>query len=133
MSPVNRSFLTLVLAVCVLATAPLGAKPNWHFLGERVVNDRAEFDTIHVGKDKGRFRRLKLGVEDAPVEIKRITVHFANGEKQVVERNILVGEDHRSPTLDLDGGRRKISKVVFYYEARSPGWERATVRLYGGR
>ncbi len=130
---VNRSIWALTLAVLVLAAAPAAAKPNWHLLGKRVVSDRAEFDTIVVGRDEGWFRRLKLGVERAPVEIKRVVVHFANGDKQVAERNVLVGENRRSPTLDLNGGRRQISKVVFYYEARSPGWESATIRLYGGR
>ncbi len=133
MQPMKKCFWILVVAGCALLAAPLAANPKWHFLGERVVNDRAETDTIHVGNDEGRFRRLKLGVDDAPVEIKRVVVHFANGETQVAERNVLVGENRTSPTLDLKGGRRFIDKVVFLYEARSRGWERATVRLYGGR
>lgn len=109
------------------------AKGDWAMLGERTVNDKAEYDTIMVGARKGRFAKLKLAVDKAPIEIKRVTVHFGDGSKQIIERNMFVGEDRRSPTLDLKGKRRIIEKVVFYYEARSRGWERAKVDLYGRR
>lgn len=127
----NRVVVLLILAC--MCSAAAAAPKAWHLLGERTVNDRAEYDTIRVGADEGRFSKLKLSVDDAPIEIKRVTIHYANGNKQTIERNLFVGEDRRSPTLDLTGRKRVIEKVVFYYEAVSRGFERASIKLYGRR
>jgi hypothetical protein len=129
----NRSIWSVALVVVMaIAWAPnVQAKNDWHLLGQRVVNDRAELDTIQVGVDKGRFTRLRLSVADAPVEVKRVVIHFGDGSTQKVERNLFVGEDKRSPVLELQGKRRIVTRVVFHYEARSRGWEKATVKLYG--
>ena len=122
----NRSIKFLALALLSLAfvipSAAMARNAGWQYLGQRAVDDRGEYDTIRVGADEGTFRSLKIRVDKAPVEIKRVTVHFGDGSKQTVERNILVAEGGRTPVLDLNGGRRVISYVVFYYEARSRGW-----------
>lgn len=128
-----KAFLTALVVLLLGAANAYAARGDWTMLGERTVNDKAEYDTIVVGARKGRFAKLKLAVDDAPVEIKRVTVHFGDGSRQVIERNMFVGEDRRSPTMDLKGKRRIIEKVVFYYEARSRGWERAKIDLYGRR
>lgn len=128
-----KSVATALIVLLLGVANAQAARGDWTMLGERTVNDRAEYDTIVVGARKGRFAKLKLAVDNAPIEIKRVTVHFGDGSKQVVERNMFVGEDRRSPTLDLKGKRRIIEKVVFYYEAKSRGWERAKIDLYGRR
>lgn len=126
------SLIAVSMMVLFFSSANVHAKKgNWELLGERTVNDSAEYDTILVGARKGRFTKLKLSVDEAPVEVKRVTVHFKDGSRQVIERNMFVGENRRSPTLDLKGNRRLVDKVVFYYEARSRGWERADIKLYG--
>ncbi len=122
-----------LMALALLATAPAAAAPNWEPLGFRVVNDRAETDTIVVGADEGRFKGLRVVVDDAPIQIHRVEVFFGNGETQVFNRDILVRENRASPVLDLRGGKRVIRKVEFRYQARSRGWEKATVRLLGRR
>ena len=135
--PCSR-LLLLLLTVFLTACAPAQARHDhpprdWDFLGERRVNDRAEHDVIHVGRSSGSFTGLKLAIDDAPVLFRRIEVHFGNGERMVFGRDRFIGEHRRTGTLDLPGGHRIVSKVVFFYEAASPRWEHATVRLWGRR
>ena len=126
----TMSFLITMLALGCASSADAQIRA---FLGERVVSDRAEYDTIWVTDERGPFHAIQLRALKAPVEVKRLTVYFENGSKQRFERNVLLRPGDFSPRIDLAGGNRYIRKVVFYYETRSPGHERALVRLFGIR
>jgi len=121
-------FLLLALVLPVPAMAA-----DRVLLGEQIVSDRAEYDTFQVGHDRGLFAGLQVKVRGSKVEFKRIVIHFENDEKQVLDSNRVLGKGMTSRVLDLDGGKRFIEKVVFYYEARSPGWKSARVILWGVR
>ena len=132
----NRLTVTLIsffFALAAIGCASPAEAQIRAFLGERVVSDRAEYDTIWVTDERGPFHAIQLRVLKAPVEFKRLTVYFENGGKQRFERNVLLRPGDFSPRIDLNGGNRYIRKVVFYYETRSPGHERALVRLFGIR
>ena len=64
---------------------------NQVLLGERHVSDRSERDTINVGRRRGKFTGFRVKAEGAPIEFKRITVHFENGSKQTLEKNRILG------------------------------------------
>ncbi|NNE06101.1 MAG: hypothetical protein HKO64_06785 [Xanthomonadales bacterium] len=102
-------------------------------LGERHVSDRSERDTINVGMKRGKFTGFRVKAEGAPIEFKRITVHFENGSKQTFEKNRILGRGDKSRKIDFDGGRRYVDRVVFFYEARTLGWKGAEVKLFGVR
>lgn len=128
----------LILLVSVLISAWfLVPEAAWAqrgtLLGERHVSDRTERDTIQVGKDEGAFTGLRFRVNGAPVEFKRIVIHFENGTEQVFEKNRLLRKADGTRVIDLDGGARLIDNVVFYYEARSKGWRGAQVKMFGVR
>ncbi len=128
-----RIFLLLILVMLTACASPAKADHGWSPLGQRTVNDRAEFDAIRVGPDRGRFSAIRLSVDDAPVLFRRIEVEFGNGESVVLRPDRVVGEYHRTRALQLPGGPRYIRRVVFFYEAASPGWEKATVSVWGQR
>lgn len=128
--------LTLLAGLSLLAVLlqPNGAgAADRELLGERNVSDRAEYDTIMVGRKHGAFAGLRVKVTGSKVEFKRIVIHFENGAEQVMNQNRVVGRGRLSRVLDLDGDQRFIEKVVFHYEARSPGWKSANIRLWGVR
>ena len=133
MQTVNRWILMATVILVMAGCATHSHATVRAFLGERVVSDRAEYDTIVVDRPRADFTALSLKVRGAPVEFKRVVVHFGNGSKQRFERNVLVRAGAFVPRIDLAGGRRHIDKVVFYYETRSPGRRTATVELYGVR
>ena len=106
---------------------------NRTFLGERNVSDRAEYDVFKIGPGQGTFNALQVKAQGAPVEIKRIKIYFTNGTIQTIEKNFLLGRNNWSSVANLTGNNRLVNKVVFYYEARSPGWKSAELKLFGLR
>jgi hypothetical protein len=132
MSRTIRALTAVALAVGLLI--PLVAEAaEWQRLGTRGVTDRVDHDEIVVGADEGRFTALRLGARRSPVRVRRIVVHFGNGDEQVFEKNFTVPRNGRGPVLDLEGGKRIIRRVSFTYEAASLGRRGAVVTLWGRR
>jgi hypothetical protein len=80
--------------------------------GLSFANDGRTF--ITVGSQAGRFGTLKIDAAGGRTFIKQVYVQFDNGQEQVV-RNLdrtLSGND--CLTLDLDGNRRAIRRIVVY-------------------
>src|SRR5262249_51332752 len=83
-------------------------------------NDGRSF--ITVGGHMGRFSTLQISAAGGRTFIKQVYVQFENGQSQVI-RDIdatLVG--NQSLTLDLDGGRRAIRRIVVYGNPLNSGW-----------
>ncbi|HEU4732530.1 MAG TPA: hypothetical protein VFT22_31765 [Kofleriaceae bacterium] len=79
---------------------------------------------IPVGSRAGQFRTLEISGAGGRTFIKQVFVQFGNGQTQVIrnlDRMLTAGQ---SLTLDLDGGRRNISRIVVYGSDRA-GWRRA--------
>ena len=86
-----------------------------------------------MGRSLGLFTGLRVDVSKSAVEFKRVVVYFVNGDRQVFERNRVVRRGQLSGVIDLAGGPRFIDRIVMHYEARSPGWKGAEVRVFGVR
>ncbi len=131
----KRMMLVIISALVIsgLAMAGDAEAQQRSLLGERHVSDRSERDTIMVGKSEGKFRTIQFKVTGAPVEFKRIVVHFEDGSEQRFEKNRLLGQGSKSRNIDLQGGARFIEKIVFHYEARSRGWKGAYIKVWGKR
>ncbi len=125
--------LITALMIAGLVISGVAQAGNQVLLGERHVSDQTEIDTINVGKTHGMFTRLRIKVTGARVEFKRIVIHFENGEKQVIERNRILGTGNKSRLIDLEGKARFINSVVFTYEARTRGLKGAKMKLFGVR
>ena len=70
--------------------------------------------TINVGAQLGRFSTLQINATGGRTQVRQIYVQFADNQVQIV-RNLdrtLAGND--SLTVDLDGGRRAIKRVIVY-------------------
>lgn len=132
MSRTVRALTAVALAVMLWIPAVAEAA-EWKRLGTRAVTDRVDHDEIVVGADEGRFTALRLGARRSPVRVRRIVVHFGNGDEQVFEKNFTVPRDGRGPVLDLEGGKRIIRRVSFTYEAASLGRRGAVMSLWGRR
>jgi len=114
--------------------AQSGRGPNWALLGERVVTDRADHDTIRVGRDRGSFTGVKFEVRRRGVDFHRVVIHFANGEDQKVEMRNSIPAGGETRVIDIDGANRIITSIDFWYDAKTLGRGRsATVRSLGRR
>jgi hypothetical protein len=80
--------------------------------GMQFSNDGRSF--INVGDQLGRFGSLQISASGGRTFIKQVYVQFDNGQEQVIRdvNRTLVGS--QSLTLDLDGHRRGIRRIVVY-------------------
>lgn len=134
-----RTFAALIALITVVGLiAETDARPRkkaagWTKLGERVVSDRIDRDTIRVTAQRGSFTKLRFKVERRAVQFRDMKVHYANGDVQDVPLRDVVKAGERSRVIDLPGGNRVITKVTFVYDAQAFGGRTATVKLYGRR
>jgi hypothetical protein len=125
--------LTLVTAALACASrAPL-AQGDWTVLGQRAVTDRADHDVIAVTAVRGDFRQVKLKVERASVDFRRVVVHFGNGTSQTLEMRATIPAGGETRAIDLEGSDRVIKSVEFWYDANTRRGRQAVVRLLGKR
>jgi len=123
----------LILVLLVLAgIAAVGAQERV-FLGELEVNFRAERDTLRVGGDEGRYRRIYIEAEGNDIEVLDLDVAFGIGRQDVPVRHIF-RENTRSRIIDLEGAARVIRSITVKYRTVGRLREgRATLKFYGIR
>jgi hypothetical protein len=128
----TRIVISLTVAMAMAATG--AALVKWVMLGERVVNDRVDHDSISVGAARGEFSAIKLRVLKRPVHFLDVKVHFANGHVQDVKIKKVIGAGRETRVIDLAGDDRLIERVEFWYEAETARrGRRSEVRLLGRR
>ena len=119
-------------ALAALAASPVtAAKGDWTLLGMRQVTDNVDHDVIAVTAAEGKFTKLQVRVQKAPVQFLSMKVHFANGETQDVALKAVIPAGKASRPIDLPGNTRVISRVEFVYDAKTLGKGGAVVRLFG--
>ena len=106
---------------------------EWERLGDRHVGFINDHDTIHVGRQDGKFARLKLLVRGNDIKLNSIKVFFANGEVEdvVFDRQI---RDGGEAVIDLPRGShegRSIRDVELHYHSRPDFHGEAIAELWG--
>lgn len=129
----NRTAFFLVAAALALSFSAAAKGPDWVLLGERIVNDRLDHDTLAVTIARGDFTAIKIVVRKAPVHFLDLKIHFGDGSVQDVSLRAVIPAGGESRTIDLPGGDRIIQKIEFWYEAQTRGKRRAEIRVLGRR
>ena len=89
------------------------AKDGSVYLGfDLVSSKKRDKDFTTVKKELGKFSKFRLHVSKAPANIKRLTLHFGNGDKFNVRLKPRFGKNDWSRWVDLPGGKRRIKKIV---------------------
>jgi len=81
--------------------------------------------TINVGAQLGRFGKLEIKPTSGRTLVRQVYVQFANDQVQIL-RNVnrsLTGND--CLTVDLDGDRRAIKRVIVYGAFGNQSWRQA--------
>ena len=134
---IRQAMVMVMLVAGVLGSgcatyAQAGRGADWVLLGERVVSDRNDHDTIRVGRDRGSFTAVKFNVRRHGVDFHRVVIHFANGEDQQVEMRNSIPAGGETRVIDIDGANRIVTSIDFWYDAKTLGRGRsATVRSLG--
>ena len=131
-----RRFTTVFVGLFLFglhASVTAQGPPSWTNLGSRTVNHTADRDEIVVTVREGTFTRLKLFVERRGVEFKDMKVHFGDRRGGVFDVRIrkFIDAGGETRVIELPGGQRVISKVVFWYTSQGRGGVRPVVTLFG--
>ncbi|MGL4333049.1 MAG: hypothetical protein ACRCZQ_02960 [Bacteroidales bacterium] len=132
----RQRILFLLVAVLLGAATMASAQQigRWEKLGERTVKFASERDVISC-RGKGTFAKLKIHVNDAPVEFGEVNVKFADGSVQKLNIRQVIPAGGYTRIIDLRGNKRTIKEVVFRYKSKKGyKWgkhKRATVSVWG--
>jgi hypothetical protein len=131
----------LILALVCLAAAPAFAQSDseirtligkGELIGELKVSFTADFDVLPVRLKEGALRRLVFLAEGNDVEVERIVVTYGDGRKDEIPLRHRFAEGTRSRAVDLEGGRRLIRSITFYYRTAGRLKDgRAVLKIYG--
>ena len=111
--------------------------PQWELMTKQVVNFRDDRDHINVGnagRHNGRFTRVMIRAEGAPVEIRRMVINFDNGEKfDAINQRTRLDENSGGFVIDLPGHRRDIDSIdLNYFSVNNTQRDgRGTLLVYG--
>jgi hypothetical protein len=82
--------------------------------------------TFITNPDQRRlFDSLQISAEGGRTFIRQVYVEFNNGQEQVIRNLNATLTGNQSMTLDLDGNRRSIRRVVVYGKEINSGWRRS--------
>lgn len=118
--------VALLLAAAAIAPAAQvvrparGAPGAWVALGRVSASKGVDHDRIVV---KGRFddfRRLKFSVRDAPLQLRRVVVTYDRGGAETLEVRDDIRQGGETRAIDLNGGKRSLRTIEFWYETK--GW-----------
>ena len=144
--------LVSILTACTATTGPGGPPPNgptgraerrddrrdermeaqtgWTKLGEAWVNGGQDRDRIHVGRDDGRFRAIKLKTEHSALDLYDLVITFGDGETFSPNTRVAFNQGEWSREIDLPGNARVIKNIEFSY-GNVPGGGKAQLEVWG--
>ncbi len=104
---------------------------RWERLGSKKVNFRLERDVLRVGMQDGSFSKLKLHVTGGSLKIHKMIVEYGNGQKAAIEVRHIFKQGSGSRIIDLNGNRRVIKDITFFYDSVNRPGRRATLHVFG--
>jgi hypothetical protein len=130
----SRILINLIaaLATTMVMTVAAGNSNDWRLIGSKDADRTGDHDTIQVKGSNDNFRKIKLHVSGADLNIKRLVVTYDNGEPDNIDvrENIRQGEETRA--LDLKGsGTRSIRKIDLWYDTEGVLKGKANVKVHG--
>ena len=132
---INISLLILIITLFMgSAFTPVSSTNlDWEKLGSKKVSFKIDRDVIRVGANDGLFRKLKVVVTGGSINMHKMIVEYGNGEKDniVLKHNFTRNSDTR--IIDLDGRKRVIKDITFFYDTKTKSRRRATVTVLGGK
>lgn len=105
---------------------------DWVQLGCQTVSFRGrDRDTIRVGRREGRFRAIRVAARGNDVEMRRLSVVYANGNPDELDVQRVIRSGSKTEAIDLKGRDRAIERIDLAYRQRDDFRGRATVCVEG--
>lgn len=134
MKKIFKTAACALVLLSVWATTANASGLNWDRLGRAEAQLSRDHDTIRVSGFRDSYRRLKIKVKDAPLDLRRMVVVYDNGATENLNVRRFIPQGGETRPIDLRGsGKRSIRKVEFWYSTRGSGRGHSDVILYGLR
>ena len=106
---------------------------RWVKLGSKKVNYGLDRDVIRVGAKEGGFTKLKVKVTGGALNMHRMIVEYGNGSKDEINLRHNFSKRTASRVVDLNGGKRIIKDITFWYDTKNLARKKARVTVFGRR
>ncbi len=106
-------------------------RAKWEKLGVRAVNYGLDKDDIHVGAKEGGYTKLKVVVTGGALNMHKMVVTYMNGEKEEIELRHNFTKGSSSRMIDLNGRKRLIKNIRFFYDTKNLARSKAKVIVFG--
>jgi hypothetical protein len=124
-------FLTPTFAATSPAPGNASNPPRWEHLGSKKVDYALDRDEIIVTAREGKFTAVKFMVKRSGINLHKCVVHFENGGIQELDLRENIPADGETRVIDLDGKRRFIEKIVFWYDSKGYADRKAVIEVWG--
>ncbi len=115
-----------------------GYNEGWVLLGAQTANrySRTKVDTIAVGRNQGKFKRLRVTVKDRSLVLDDIQVIYGDGAQEQIPVKTTVAANATYGPVDLKGGERVIKEIKARYrsavmDAKAIGRGASVVEIWG--
>jgi hypothetical protein len=126
---ISLAALTLLGAISSPATAQRsGDRDRWEQLGCVEVGRRVETDIIRVGRGEGRFKAVRLLVDNRDIRIADLKVIYTDGQSDSLAFNAFVRAGSPSRPLQLAGWARSIERIELL-ASKTPGEQRGRAEV----
>ena len=129
----NTILFVLMSLITISLTANTDALPikGWEKLGAKKINFKLDRDVIHVGAKDGSFSKLKIKVTGGSANMHKMVVEYRNSQKEVINLKNKFRPGSESRVIDLNGKRRVIKDITFWYDSVDRPFGKATVHVFG--
>jgi hypothetical protein len=131
---VGLAALALTGAMTETASAQRSGGDSWEQLGCVEVGRRVDVDVIQVGRREGRYKAVRLQVQNRDIRINDLRVIYGDGQPDQLAVNASLRVGSPSRPLDLEGWARAIERIeLVASKERNEGRGRAEVCVEGLR
>jgi hypothetical protein len=108
-----------------------GPPGSWRVIGTTHANHTVDHDAIIVAGPFDDFRKIKFKVTDSPLNLLRLVVTYDNGMPDIIEVRNNIPRGGESRVIDLNGSKRSIRKIEFWYDTKGILNGNADVTVFG--
>ena len=91
---------------------------SWRILGTMQATHNGDHDALEIKGPHDSYRKLKIKVRNSPVNIQRMVVRYEDGKPEEINTRNEIPKDGESRVIDLQGGKRKIKAIDFWYDTK---------------
>jgi hypothetical protein len=125
------TILSALIFLWIIPSHTALAQQRWERLGTRTVDWGLDRDIIPVTWKDGWFDAVRIEVHGGALNMHKCIIHFENGQQDDVEIRQLFTRRSSSRVIDLPGNKRRIEKIVFWYDTKNRARSKAVVTVWG--